>query len=1188
MPRTIYALLVGINDYLGGVTSLHGCVNDVKCMAEFLNLRAQGGEFRLEKPLMLTSGDRDNANEVKPTRQAVIDGFRTYLCQAGPDDVALFYYSGHGSQEKAPAQFWHLEPDHLDETIVCYDSRTDGSWDLADKELAVLIAETAKQGAHVLVILDSCHSGSGTRAPEGTGIRLAPRDARDRPLDTFIPGVAARAAASAPVDPAKPSPDAFTGEWFTLPHGKHVVISACRAEESAREKLMGDGYTHGVLSYYLLDTVQQVGPNLSYRDVFSRASTLVQNMVTEQNPLITATDSDDLERPFLGGAILPQHPYFTLKYRKEDGWLLGAGAIHGIARPSGNETTHLSVFPLNAVLNIGDALAGEVGRARVTEARSTESAVEFNPTDGGEPDPKQVYKAVVIATPLIPVQVFLKGDDRAALDALSTKLATSLIVRETTSPSAAAIVVTADVGTDSYFMRRAGDLSPLSVAVPDKGKPHSVVAAAARVEHIAQWMQILNLENKQTQLPANAVTMELYQYNPTTGESQRFADETQIRLTAVSTDDETGSAHFQVRLTNQWKDDLYCMLVDLTEDFGVSTNQAFFGGGVWLKPGEEAWGTRKTGEKYVSSWVPKEFRKQGVYQARDVFKLIVSTDASDATLLKQDGLEVVVDPATRGLETSKAAVPPSTLHRLMQRVQTRAAGDMPPSDRLSDWWTRQVNLVTVDLSGGVVLPQQAGKLTELADGVTIEGHPGLKAQARLSTLHEGARDVGNLALPAAFRAHPELGAPFDFRPSRGGDAGSSVIMLSEVEQPDAVTPDSPLIICTDAPLGPHEMLLPIGYDPASGLFLPLGSAQRTASGLRIRIDRLPGPTSDSRDVKGSIKLFFQKVIGEKLGLDGATTRLTVATVDDKGQVAYDASPVTVPEKVEAARRILLYVHGFTGDTRGLVASSRGLPYPVPNPPPALVDQYDLVLAFDYESINTPVEQTAIALKTHLADVGLGVGHNKTLHIVAHSLGTLVTRWFIERDGGHKVVGKAVLVGPPNNGTPWATLEDWAIVGLGMAINGLAAAIWPPAAIPALVGTISAIVAGAEKVDTTLDQLKPASPFYKVLNASEDPKVPYAVIAGNTAKIHAATPATATAERALLERLVERLASKPTRTAIADLVFFGQPNDTGISVESMISLPAGREPAVRIQELPCDHVSYFCTEVGLRALAEALA
>ncbi len=899
MTRTIYALLVGINDYLGGVNGLKGCVNDVKRIKEFLEHRTQGGEFEL-KPLVLTSGDQENANETKPTRQAVIDAFRRHLSQAGPDDVALFYYSGHGSQEKAPPQFWHLEPDHLDETLVCYDSRTEGSWDLADKELAVLIDETAQQGAHVLVILDSCHSGSGTRAAEGTGIRLAQRDVRDRPLDTFIPGVVDRAQSSPAVDPIKGSQDAATGEWFTLPHGRHIVISACRADESAREKPMPDSHIRGVLSYHLLDTLQQVGPNLSYRDVFSRVNVMVQNAVTEQNPLIAATDSDDLHRPFLGGAILPQERYFTLRPRKGE-WILEAGAIHGIAQPVGSETTHLAIFRLDTPINIGDTLERAVGRAQVTKLRSTECVVQFTLSDGSDPDPKQVYKAVVIATPLVPIQVFLAGDDQDALDRLRQGLARSLIVRETDGAAAAQIVVTADKAKNRYFMRRAGDLSSLSIVVQDKDSPSSVATAAARVEHMAQWMQILGLENKQSRLPSDAVKMELYQYNRETGKSQPFPDETQIRLTSESRDDETGFGYFQIRLVNQWKHALYCMLVNLTEDFAVSTDQVFFGGGIRLEPGEEAWATTADGEKYVVSYVPSDFRKMGIYQVRDVLKLIVSTESSDANLLKQDGLAVVLNPQTRGFESSRGDLPMTTLNRLMGRMQTRAAGSIPPTDRLSDWRTTQVDLITVDLGNGIALPEQAGVLASLTDGVKIEGHPAFRGRAKLSTLHEGSRDVGNLALPAAFRSFPEMSAPFDFLPSRGGDAGSSVIVLSDVDQPEAVTSEAPLFIQTDAPLAFHETLLPVGYDSNSGLFLPLGSVQRTATGLRIRIDRLPSPTSDSRDVKGSIKLFFQKVIGEKLGLGSGTTRLAVATVDDKGLVAYDASPVSVKAQVPDRR-----------------------------------------------------------------------------------------------------------------------------------------------------------------------------------------------------------------------------------------------------------------------------------------------
>jgi hypothetical protein len=71
-----------------------------------------------------------------------------------------------------------------------------------------------------------------------------------------------------------------------------------------------------------------------------------------------------------------------------------------------------------------------------------------------------------------------------------------------------------------------------------------------------------------------------------------------------------------------------------------------------------------------------------------------------------------------------------------------------------------------------VLPPQAGKPAELADGVTIEGHPQPGPGGWLRT--GSSRDVGSPG--AASRSIPsEMGAPFDFVPSRGGDAGSNVI-----------------------------------------------------------------------------------------------------------------------------------------------------------------------------------------------------------------------------------------------------------------------------------------------------------------------------------------------------------------------------------------------------------------------------
>jgi len=176
-PGKVYALLVGIDEYQLPVKALSGCVNDISLIQELLLARV-GGSF---VPLSLLNAEA--------ARQAVIDGFRKHLAQAGAGDVALFYYSGHGAQEKADSAFWNIEPDHLNETIVCYDSRQPGSWNLADKELAQLIHELAAKNPQIVVVLDSCHSGSGTRALEEVGVRRGPTDQRERKCRGGLPMV---------------------------------------------------------------------------------------------------------------------------------------------------------------------------------------------------------------------------------------------------------------------------------------------------------------------------------------------------------------------------------------------------------------------------------------------------------------------------------------------------------------------------------------------------------------------------------------------------------------------------------------------------------------------------------------------------------------------------------------------------------------------------------------------------------------------------------------------------------------------------------------------------------------------------------------------------------------------------------------------------------------------------------------
>lgn len=124
----------------------------------------------------------------------------------------------------------------------------------------------------------------------------------------------------------------------------------------------------------------------------------------------------------------------------------------------------------------------------------------------------------------------------------------------------------------------------------------------------------------------------------------------------------------------------------------------------------------------------------------------------------------------------------------------------------------------------------------------------------------------------------------------------------------------------------------------------------------------------------------------------------------------------------------------------------------------------------------------------------------------------------------------------------------------------------------------------KNIRVALAQMNPTSDFIKSLAASDDPGIPYSIIAGNTSVIPAALEQQAP-EKSIIERLQQRLFKK-----VVELPFFGTPNDIAVKVGSITSIPTGRSHPPHIQEVPCDHLSYFLgepTTVGLEALVAAI-
>ncbi len=1157
--RNIYALLVGIDSYLGSVPALQGCVNDITAIENYLRERIDTKKYQINIKKLL--------NE-QATRKAIIEGFEKHLEQAESKDIALFYYSGHGSQEPTPPEFWHLEPDRMDETIVCYDSREEGGWDLADKELAYLISKVAEKDPQIVLIMDCCHSGSGTRdtVPK-QGLRHSPADKRARKIEDYIcPFEDTQSFIKIPTSGASEIPRS----GWKLQAARHIVLASCQDLELASE-YSGNGQQRGAFSYFLLDTLQKTNGSLTYRELFKRANALVRSHVKDQSPQIEAIINEDLDRPFLGfsgeEAIAQREPYFTLSCDRDGRWVIDGGAVHGIPQ-SGADSIRLALYPQGSNAEQMKRIDRSVGEVEITQVLPQKSFVNFI----AEPEnlsTDTVLNAIIISQSLPPLPVYFEGDEEAIvsvrqqLHVVAPGEKPSLYVKEVEGVSQAKFRVLAR--DREYLITKPADHRPLVEQL--SYSQSNALKTVKRLEHIARWTTIASLSSSgSSRILPDGVKMSLYRTN---GEEIK---ETQLRLEYEYSNGKWQSPRFQVKLVNTTNQRLYCTLLDLTEQYSVSA--PFFGtGGTWIEPNEEVWGSITVSGQRTSkipTSVPKDLWEQGITEYQDILKLLVCTAEFDPTLLTQEKLDKPRAPKTRDATGSRN----STLNRLMNRVTSRDIGE-EEVEEIDEWVTSEIAIVTVRPPNGVGLSSEVP--VSLGANVVLESHPSLKAQARLTNVSQATRDVGSHILPPILRENTQ---PFQFTASRGTDSGLSALELQVKEGDTAtlntVTPDAPLKLSVDRSLGEGEYILPVAYD--GEFFLPLGHGGTKQDGkTEITIERLPQPVSKGkRSVSGAIRIFFQKVVtaklgkelSNKLGLKLSYPILAAVDVED-GRVNYLTDEETVKQRVARSQKIVLYIHGIFGDTQSMVPSAETAIATVDGVDRPLKEVYDLVLTFDYESINTSISQTALKLKEKLTAVGLEAGHGKTLHIVAHSMGGLVSRWLIEREQGEKIVQHLIMLGTPNAGSPWSQVQAGLTIAVTFALNNLSTFVLP-------LKTLGIVLEQIEKIGVALDEMDPKSEMLQKLAKSDPTGVPYTLVAGNVFEIPM------DAKSSLRKRLSQKLKD------IMGLPFFGTPHDLAVTVESITSIPKTIQPEPQIQEIACDHFSYFVNPIGLKALGSAAA
>ena len=303
-PSDRYALLVGIDDYPGRQNDLSSSVLDVQLMRTVL-VESMG--FPASNVVLLTNRDA--------SRSHVLAAFARHLGQAGPDGTALFYLSGHGLQlhanlgVRAPLD---TEEDQVDEAFLVW-GRGESSSVILDDELGLLARQLTTDRA--LLILDTCHSGTGSRGAEGSSrVKQVPMDSLEAlalPSDREVLKAASVSAATRETDASSSFASSSGVQELLRRPTRHLLLTAARADEIALAGA-GDQTKDGqirtsIFTHFLAEELRGAPPEMTFdaliQTVQQHTSAYVRARAgMSQTPQLEGTAGSERVHTYLGGS----------------------------------------------------------------------------------------------------------------------------------------------------------------------------------------------------------------------------------------------------------------------------------------------------------------------------------------------------------------------------------------------------------------------------------------------------------------------------------------------------------------------------------------------------------------------------------------------------------------------------------------------------------------------------------------------------------------------------------------------------------------------------------------------------------------------------------------------------------------------------------------------------------------------
>lgn len=312
--QTKHALIVAIGNYLNWPTI--SSLRDVGLIETAL--QRQGFQ------------DIKIVSDSSATVSGIEKAFDDLTMRAHPGDVVVIHFSSHGEQIQDDNGD---ETDGLDETIVTYNAVLPTGRPVSKKEydrfqanyfrddklggLINILREKLGKNGDVLVFMDLCHSGSGTRG-------LAKVRGGQPPLVTvdFVPGQYKKEGS----DELVPENNSASASERNL--ASYVVFSAAESGELNYETLDENDEYVGSLTFAISKALSNSGTSVpTYRSLFSAVQSVMNSKSPNQHSVL---EGNGIDRTIFGGKFIKQQPFIAIRNIQGTKLSLDAGKIQGV------------------------------------------------------------------------------------------------------------------------------------------------------------------------------------------------------------------------------------------------------------------------------------------------------------------------------------------------------------------------------------------------------------------------------------------------------------------------------------------------------------------------------------------------------------------------------------------------------------------------------------------------------------------------------------------------------------------------------------------------------------------------------------------------------------------------------------------------------------------------------------------